>query len=80
MCETRHEFKTVRKSYKTTSHDSELGADSVKQERQPKTPRPRGEGPREAEKGTWTVVVDKTAAPKPKGRGRPSKAQTTEEK
>jgi cold shock CspA family protein len=80
MCETRHEFKTARKSYKSTSEDNESGNEPVKQVRQPKTPRTRGEGPRDAEKGSWTVVVDKTAAPKPKGRGRPSKAHTSEEK
>jgi cold shock CspA family protein len=84
MCETRHEFKSSRKSYKTTSvtQDNESVSEPVKQVREPKTPRSRGEGPRDAEKGSWTVVENKTATQKPKGRGRPPKAtvSTSEEK
>ena len=68
MCETRHEFKLARTSYKTTKTSSSVEqSDSV--EVTPKTPRPsrvatntkqpktRGEGPREGDGSVWTLVA-----------------------
>lgn len=70
MCETRHESKTVRRNYKTTSdNDTDLEpAVKSRPKSDAKTPRPRGEGPRDAESGTWKVAGEKTTTSKPRGR------------
>jgi CspA family cold shock protein len=86
MCETRREFKIARSSYKT--NDTETQEERPRQQRVPRErqPRVRGEGPREAkeaketrpdEKKEWTLVKNKTAPSK--GRGRPPR-QTSEAK
>jgi cold shock CspA family protein len=67
MCETRNEFKSARKSYKSEP-DTEKSVSSEQEstaDKTPvaKTPRSRGEGPRDQ---TWTTV--KSAAPKRKPR------------
>jgi len=74
MCETRHEFKTARRNYKSTT-DNESVSEPVKTPRpksNTKTPRPRGEGPRDAENNeTWKVVGEKpvvSTTGKPRGR------------
>jgi CspA family cold shock protein len=58
MCETRNEFKSARKNYK--SHDG----DSVSE--QAKTPRSRGEGPRDAVKQQWTTVNNRASTNTPR--------------
>jgi CspA family cold shock protein len=84
MCETRNEYKNSRKSYKTTSstiEESTTVSEPVKKVRrqpEPKTARTRGEGPRDAEKGAWKVVGEKTSTnvgtTKPRGKGRPPRS------
>ena len=78
MCETRHEFKLARSTYKTTS-------DEPVTQRRTTAPRSRGEGPR-GESKDWTVAKGKDSkavsasspAPTPKGRGRPPKSTSAE--
>jgi cold shock CspA family protein len=63
MCETRHEFKVSRSSYK----DNKVSYSKISSEmpRQQKVPRVRGEGPRsdeknrEGDKKSWTFVDKK---------------------
>ena len=51
MCETRHEFKFARSMYKTIQDFSTPYDEIVaKQQRAPRAPRERGEGPRSEEK------------------------------
>jgi CspA family cold shock protein len=69
MCETRHEFKLARSSYKTTNTSSSVDQ-SESEDVVPKTPRqsrtltntkqskPRGEGPREGDGKAWTLVAN----------------------
>jgi len=78
MCETRHEFKTARKSYKSTEEEVVAPAKPQrKQTTEAKTPRSRGEGPRDAEPTTWQVVGEQKGPSKP--RGRPPRAQSTKQ-
>ena len=92
MCETRHEFKSTRRTYKTsqdsekeTEQDKVSDSEPVKKPRstrstkttEAKTPRPRGEGPRDADNGTWKTVGPKVAPAKP--RGRPPRSQVDKE-
>lgn len=74
MCETRHEFKTARRNYKTTS-DTDLDP-SVKPRHKSdaKTPRSRGEGPRDSENGAWKVEGEKNKTSTGKPRGRPPRS------
>lgn len=55
MCETRHEYKLARSMYKESSFETEM----PRQQRVPREERPsrvRGEGPREGDNKTWTVI------------------------
>jgi len=82
MCETRNEFKTARKTYKSTHEDEDVEVEkqSAQPATEPKTPRTRGEGPRDAEtKGTWKVVSDGQKRTSGKPRGRPPRAQSTKQ-
>jgi CspA family cold shock protein len=80
MCETRNENKSTKKNYKTTTTtdvDEPEQIKPVKEVSESKTPRTRGEGPRDAEKGNWKVVSEKTTkevSSKPRGRGRPTRS------
>lgn len=72
MCETRHEFKLSRTSYKTGSETEEVDVKprSVKppsRSEDAKTPRVRGSGPRDG--GDWQFV--KPARERSSGRVRP---------
>ena len=77
MCETRHEFKIARSSYKTTQGDQP--SESVPRQRrvptQTSAPRARGEGPRDSEKKDWSIA---DAKPPSKPRGRPPRSATVE--
>ena len=88
MCETRNENKTLRRSYKPSSStsipttldesktDNDTDVPPVKQSRtQVKTPRPRGEGPRDSASQKWTVVEGTGHA---KRRGRPPRSSVSE--
>jgi CspA family cold shock protein len=67
MCETRHEFKLSRTAYKTTKEPSSFFVQDEtprmpKQQRVPRlqtNPRARGEGPREGEKKSWSLLDKK---------------------
>jgi CspA family cold shock protein len=77
MCETRHEFKNARRTYKSNGDVESEPVKTPRNQSEAKTPRPRGEGPRDAEKtGTWKVVGDKpvVASTTGKPRGRPPRA------
>jgi hypothetical protein len=77
MCETRNEFKSARKSYKAEPA-GEQDADSIPEPVKSKTPRSRGEGPRDASvKQTWTVVEGNGPV---KRRGRPPRAASVNTK
>lgn len=82
MCETRREFKLARSAYKSKSDTSSvLEPISPREPRQPsaRSPRTRGEGPREPEsdKKEWTTVTrtksteSQSTKPVRRGRGRP---------
>lgn len=84
MCETRQEFKTARRTYKSTGDNETTEVDSppVKQvapRTTTKAPKPRGEGPRDAENPTWKVVGQNASAPKPRGRPPRSKVEKKEQ-
>ena len=60
MCETRHELKISRTSYKSEEQQTETKM--PRQQRVPRDssqPRVRGEGPRDSEKKEWTLVSNK---------------------
>ena len=63
MCETRHELKISRTSYKSEEQQTETKM--PRQQRAPRVPRDssqprvRGEGPRDSEKKEWTLVSNK---------------------
>lgn len=72
MCETRHDLKISRTSYKSDkSEPEEVQQTETKMPRQqsaprdssqprtPRAPRVRGEGPRDSEKKEWTLVSNK---------------------
>ena len=94
MCETRHEFKVARSSYKTTHGEQSVGQVSepvtvTRQRRVPNessAPRVRGDGPRgealrDSEKKDWTFVKSKQPEkPVSKPRGRPPRTVNTESK
>jgi|LakMenEpi03Aug12_release.lakeMendotaPanAssembly.Ray.scaffolds.fasta_scaffold567358_2 CspA family cold shock protein len=71
MCETRHEFKMARSSYKTTQdvQDDEPQTPRPVQKSAPKALAPRDSAPRvksqEGEKKEWTFVSRKSATDKP---------------
>jgi CspA family cold shock protein len=52
MCETRREFKLARSTPGQTAGEEE----PVDMPKQRRTPRARGEGPREADKKTWSLA------------------------
>jgi CspA family cold shock protein len=65
MCETRHDLKISRTSYKSEKPEQEVETKMPRQQRpprdssQPRTnraPRVHGEGPRDSEKKEWTLV------------------------
>ena len=68
MCETRHEFKMARSSYKTTQ-DEEPQSPRPVQKSAPRTLAPRDSAPRvktqEGEKKEWTFVSRKNTMDKP---------------
>ena len=86
MCETRNETKNVRKTYKSDSTVQEsVAVEVAKTPRAPSSaasPRPRGEGPRDAaavassSSQTWKVVEGNGPA---KRRGRPPRAAAASE-
>lgn len=91
MCETRHEFKTARSSYKTTKDSSLSPQDSDSALEPPKTPRQprslnndtkqtktRGEGPREGDGKTWTLVTNEKRDNVKKVRAPRNTTKTTE--
>jgi CspA family cold shock protein len=69
MCETRHDLKISRTSYKSEEQQTETKMPrqqrAPKDSSQPRTPRDssqprvRGEGPRDSEKKEWTLVSNK---------------------
>ena len=71
MCETRHEFKMARSSYKTTqdAQDDEPQTPRPVQKSAPKALAPRDSVPRvktqEGEKKEWTFVTRKNTMDKP---------------
>jgi CspA family cold shock protein len=71
MCETRHEFKMARSSYKTTydAQDDEPQSPRPVQKSAPRALAPRTSAPRakpqEGEKKEWTFVSRKNAMDKP---------------
>ena len=73
MCETRHEFKMARSSYKTTQDDEPQSPRPVQKsaprEFSPRTLAPRDSGsrvkPQEGEKKEWTFVSRKNTMDKP---------------
>jgi len=64
MCETRRDLKLSRSAYKVTEQQEEPNV--TIQQRPPRDPvkktqpRIRGEGPRDSEKGEWSVVKNKS--------------------
>jgi cold shock CspA family protein len=84
MCETRHEFKIARTSYKTTQGDQSSEPFDVPRQRrvptQTSASRVRGEGPRDGDKKDWTIVKGSKVDDKPpsKPRGRPPRSATVE--
>lgn len=82
MCETRHSFKVARTSYKTSKTDTLENEVSIKETIQKTLPvknssteqttKVRGEGPRDGDKKTWSVVGKNTKY-EGKPRGRPPK-------
>ena len=84
MCETRHEFKIARSSYKTTSKDTGLPVEvsSTKpRQRHNTTPRARNEVtqnelPKDDEKKEWTLIKNRQSEkPSGRGRGRPPRSK-----
>ncbi len=83
MCETRHELKMARNEY-NSSRTSDVREQRMPRQKAPReaeprqkkayVPRPRGEGPRDAESKDWTLV--KNDEP-PKRRGRPPRKAET---
>jgi cold shock protein len=71
MCETRRDVRVARTQYKTVAAETEL----VTAPREARTPRARGQGPRE-DGGDWKYVVrnDKDASVAKRPRGRPPKS------
>ena len=71
MCETRHEFKMARSSYKTTqdTQDDEPQSPRPVQKSAPRSLAPRASAPRskpqEGEKKEWTFVSRKNTMDKP---------------
>ncbi len=76
MCETRHDLKISRTSYKSEKPEQEVETKMPRQQRAPRDssqqrvprdtkPRVRGDGPRDSEKKEWTLVTNK-ATDKPK--------------
>jgi CspA family cold shock protein len=70
MCETRNETKMARNAYKSVSqtetHSSAV-TEQPRQQRAPRQPRTRGEGPREGDKKEWSLVAPnkpRTARPR----------------
>lgn len=67
MCETRRDLKLARSAYKATEQEpAEQEVKAPRQQRPPRDaapkksqPRVRGEGPRDGEKGEWTLVKNK---------------------
>jgi CspA family cold shock protein len=78
MCETRHEFKTVRNAYKTSNGEETFpDTEPVNTPRPKATPRhrPSAEASKENDsKGEWTLI--KGTQPAPKARGRPPRKPT----
>lgn len=78
MCETRHEFKIARSTYKTTStKDSSspvVEAETPRMPKQQRVPRSRGEGPRSEEKTAqgdkkgWTILERKDRPKQPRSK------------
>jgi CspA family cold shock protein len=78
MCETRHEFKIARSTYKTTStKDSSspvVEAETPRMPKQQRAPRSRGEGPRSEEKTAqgdkkgWTILERKDRPKQPRSK------------
>ncbi len=65
MCETRHEFKLSRSAYKTTNESSFVQDETPRMPKQQRVPRARGEGPREGEKKSWSLVDKKETQKQP---------------
>ena len=93
MCETRHEFKVARSTYKITTVEQTIEQSvgqvsepvTVTRQRrvpnEPSAPRVRGDGPRDSEKKDWTFVKGKQPEkPVSKPRGRPPRTANTESK
>ena len=90
MCETRHEYKIARSTYRVEKGDEVLAPretvpatprqqraprDTTTTPRQQRTPRARGEGRREGgDKKEWTLVSNKTDK---KVRGKPTRQGAT---
>ena len=90
MCETRHEYKIARSTYRVEKGDEVLAPretvvatprqqraprDTTTTPRQQRAPRARGEGPREGgDKKEWTLVSNKTDK---KVRGKPTRQGAT---
>ena len=78
VCETRHEFKIARSTYKTTStKDSSspvVEAETPRMPKQQRVPRSRGEGPRSEEKTAqgdkkgWTILERKDRPKQPRSK------------
>ena len=57
MCETRNETKMARNAYKSVSqNETPIAVEQPRQQRAPRQPRTRGEGPREGDKKEWSLV------------------------
>ena len=57
MCETRNETKMARNAYKSVSQtETPIAVEQPRQQRAPRQPRTRGEGPREGDKKEWSLV------------------------
>ena len=87
MCETRHEYKIARSTYRVEKGDEVPVVATPRQQRAPRdttttptprqqrVPRARGEGPREGgDKKEWTLVSNKTDK---KVRGKPTRQGAT---
>ena len=78
MCETRHEFKIARSTYKTTttkdSSSPVVEAETPRMPKQQRVPRSRGEGPRSEEKTAqgdkkgWTILERKDRPKQPRSK------------